>query len=124
MAEKREKDIQRRTFQFAVRVLKMVRALPRDVAAQIVARQLGRSGTGIGANVEEAQGAQSRADFARKTNIALSESRETGYWLRLTAAAEIASASRLTDITQESEELVKILTTIVKRTRQKKSMAT
>ena len=121
MPERREKDIQRRTFLFAVRVLKMVRVLPRDIAGQIVARQLGRSGTSIGANVEEAQGAQSRAEFARRMNIALSEARETHYWLRLTGEAGLAPAARLTSIIRETDELVCILTTIVKRTRQKKN---
>jgi len=121
MPERREKDIQRRTFLFAVRVLKMVRVLPRDIAGQIVARQLGRSGTSIGANVEEAQGAQSRAEFARRMNIALSEARETHYWLRLTGEAGLAPAARLTSIIRETDELVCILTTILKRTRQKKN---
>ncbi|MBU0617964.1 MAG: four helix bundle protein [Planctomycetes bacterium] len=56
--------IQERSFAFAVRILKLTRALPRDVAAQIVARQIARCGTGVGSNVEEAQGAQTRKELA------------------------------------------------------------
>jgi four helix bundle protein len=103
---------------FGARILKMVRALPRDVAGQMVARQLARSGTSIGANVEEAQGAQSRVDFARKMNIAMSEARETAYWLRLIGEAGLISLNRLRDIGQEADQLVRILTSIVKRSRQ------
>jgi hypothetical protein len=58
-------DIPARTFAFAARILRLVRALPRDVGGFVVARQLARSGTSVGANVEEAQAAHSRADFTR-----------------------------------------------------------
>src|SRR5438132_9584009 len=99
MAVKR--DIEDRTFKFGARILRMVRRLPRDMAAQVVCRQIARSGTGIGSNVEEAQSAQSKTEFARKMNIALSEARETHYWLRLAAEANLASAKRLEPITGE-----------------------
>ena len=80
MAERTERpDIPERCFAFAVRTLKLVRALPRDVGGQVVARQLARSGTSVGANVEEAQAAHSKADFARRMNIARAEARENLY---------------------------------------------
>ena len=63
-------DIAERTFQFAVRVLKLVRALPRDAVGAVVARQLARCGTGIGSNIEEAQDAHTKKEFIRKMNIA------------------------------------------------------
>lgn len=85
----------------------------------MIARQIARSGTSIGANVEEAQAAQSRADFARKMNVALSEARETHYWLRLMAASDILDSKRLEEITPEGHEIVSILTTIVRNTRKK-----
>ncbi|MCG8406484.1 MAG: four helix bundle protein [Phycisphaerales bacterium] len=94
----------------------MVRSLPKDVTGQVITRQLSRCGTSIGANIEEAQGAQSRAEFARRMNIALSEARETSYWLRLMRESGIARANRLENIIQESEELISIL----KKTRQTK----
>jgi len=76
--------------------------------------QLLRSGTSIGANVEEGQAGQSRADFIAKHYIACKEARETNYWLRLLAACNIFPESQLADLTEESNELIAILTTIVK----------
>lgn len=113
----RGSDIKDRTFRFACRILKLVKAMPRDVSGQIMARQLARSGTSVGANVEEAQCAQSKAEFSRKMNIALSEARETWYWLRLLSEAEVISEARLRLIIQESIEIVKVLTAIVKNSR-------
>ena len=112
-----EREIQRRTFLFAARIIRIVRALPRDLTGQVVARQLVRCGTSIGANVEEAQGSQSKAEFARRMNIALSEARETLYWLRLEGETQIVPTRKLTEITRESEELVRVLHTIVKKVR-------
>lgn len=94
-----------------------MRALPRDVAGQTVARQIARSGMAIGANIEEAQGAHSRADFVRRTNIARAEAREALYWLRLIVASELVPAARLSSLVQEAEEIVKILVRIVKTAR-------
>jgi four helix bundle protein len=80
-----------------------------------MANQLLRSGTSIGANVEEGQAAQSEADFVSKYSIARKEARETHYWLRLLAESKIASPGKLTDLTTECNELIAILTTIVKK---------
>jgi four helix bundle protein len=82
-------------------------------------RQLVRAGTSIGANLEEADAAQSRADFISKCNIALKEARESNYWIRLYKATGLLSEVRLKEILQESHEIVSILTTIVKKTRAK-----
>jgi len=109
--------IQERSLAFAVRILKLTRAFPRDVAAQVVARQIARSGTSVGSNVEEAQGAQTRKEFARKMNIARSEALETRYWLRVIAEVGIIPRERLETLIQESDELVRILVAIVKKTR-------
>jgi len=72
-----------------------------------------KSGTSIGANMEEATAAQSKADFISKVQISLKEARETNYWLRLLSAAEIIDSSKLTEITNESDELCRILGSIV-----------
>lgn len=114
-----ERDIQRRSFLFAARVLRMIRHLPYDPAGRVVARQLAKSGTSVGANIEEAQGSHSRAEFSRRMGIARSEARETLYWLRLIQETEMMSKDRMAEITQEADELVRILTTIVKKSRQK-----
>lgn len=81
-------------------------------------KQLIRSGTSIGANVEEAQGGQSRADFLSKISIACKEARETLYWLKLLEAAEVIHVDRLKEIKAEANELVGILTTIIKNTKE------
>jgi four helix bundle protein len=79
-----------------------------------------RSGTSVGANVEEAQGGQSRADFLSKISIACKESRETHYWLRLLAASRLVPESRLIELLDESNQLIAILTAIIRKTRAKK----
>jgi four helix bundle protein len=109
--------IQERAFTLALRVLHVVRALGRDTCARGVARQIARSGTSVGANVEEAQGARSRVDFARCMNIARAEAIETRYWLRLLAESGMLKKTRLTPLIQECDELVRILSTIVKKAR-------
>jgi four helix bundle protein len=76
--------------------------------------QLLRSGTSIGANLEEAKAAQSKADFVCKARIALKEARESHYWLRLLAASGMIARSKVELLVTESGELVAILTTIVK----------
>ena len=109
--------IQERSFGFALRILKVVRALGRDAACQAIARQIARSGTSIGANVEEAQGAHSKVDFTRRMNIARAEALETRYWLKLIAAAGLLPKGRLAPLIQEADELVRILVAIVKKSR-------
>jgi four helix bundle protein len=111
------RDICERTFAFSVRIVKLVNALPKTVAAVTIARQLIRCGTSVGANVEEARAAHSRRDFARRMNIARGEARETLYWLRLARDSGLVSAARLSAIIREADELVRILTATVKRTK-------
>ncbi len=113
-------NIQARTYQLALRVIRVVRALGRDNASQVIAKQIARSGTSIGANVEEAQGSHSKAEFVRRMNIARSEARETLYWLRLIADSGLLSRQLLIPLIQETEEVVKILVRIVKTAREPK----
>jgi four helix bundle protein len=105
-------DIRERTFQFAVRVLKAVRQLPDDSATRVVAYQLTKSATSVGANVEEADGAESRRDFVHKMSIARKEARESRYWLRVVRAA-ILDNREFSALEQESDELVRILSAII-----------
>jgi four helix bundle protein len=115
--QKVQQTIQQRSFDFAVRIVKLVQALPRDTAGFVVGRQIGRSGTSICANAEEARAAYSRADFSHAMNIARKEACETHYWLRLIAATGLISRQRLAPMIQEAEELIRILTATVKRVR-------
>ena len=81
-------DIVARTFQFALRIIELANQLDDGRGStRVLAKQILRSGTSIGANIEEAQAAESRADFIHKYNIALKEARETKYWLRLISAS-------------------------------------
>jgi four helix bundle protein len=114
-------DIYDRTYRFGVRVLKPVRALPRDVAGQVLARQIARSGTAIGSNLEEVGAACSKREFARRVNIARSEAREPYFWLRMMRDAEVLPARRLTEIIKEAGEIVAILTPIERKSRRKSS---
>lgn len=109
-------DITQRTFQFAVRVVRLCQVLDeRPGVARVLGKQLLRSGTSIGANVEEGQGGQSRADFASKLAIACKEARETHYWLRLLIASGVMPEKRITSLLRECDEIVSILTTIAKK---------
>ncbi len=81
------------------------------------ATQLLRSGTSVGANVEEAGSAESRKDFIHKYSIACKEARESHYWLRLLTASELIPKDRLEPLIAESNELIAILTTIIKKSR-------
>lgn len=113
-------DLPERTFAFAERIVRLCQVLEDSGrVSKTLAHQLLRSGTSIGANVEEAQAGESRKDFVHKYSIACKEARETHYWLRLLAGADVLPKSRLDSLTQEAHELVAILTTIVKNTREK-----
>jgi four helix bundle protein len=79
-----------------------------------------RSGTSIGANVEEGQASQSEADFLSKYSIACKEARETHYWLRLLALEKLVDPARLSVMTDECNELIAILTSICKKLRGKR----
>ena len=111
-------DITARSFEFAVRVVKLCRELEDGgTVTRTLLKQLIRSGTSIGANVEEAQGGQSKADFTAKMYIACKEARETHYWLRILIATEVIEPKRLELLLDESNQIVAILTTIVKNSK-------
>ena len=116
-----KRDLPERTFEFARRVVKLCQILDQTPGvSRTLANQLLRSGTSIGANVEEGQAGQSRADFMSKLSIACKEARETHYWLRLLAATELVPEPRLTDLLDESNQLTAILTTVIKKTRERR----
>ncbi len=109
-------DITERTYLFAVRIVNVVNAVPKSLAGGVVARQLIRAGTSIGANVHEARGASSKKEYCRRIKIAKSEAQETHYWLRLLGDCEILSKIKLNSLLQEADEIVRILTAIGKKT--------
>ncbi len=107
-------NIQEKSFAFAVRIVKLCKLLRTERKEYTLSNQLLRSGTSIGANVTEAQQAQSRADFLSKLNIALKEASETEYWLRLLEATEYLTQSEFESIHSDCDELVKILVSSVR----------
>ena len=108
-------DIRERAFQFACSVVRVCDGVAeRGFSARQLARQLVASGTAVGALLEEADGAQSRADFISKCTISLKEARESHYWLRLMQATGKLDEPHLTD---ECNQIVAILTTIVRKSR-------
>lgn len=120
MTSARPPDLPARTFEFARRIVCLCQVLdgkagvPRTLGSQLL-----RCGTSIGANVEETRASQSRADFVARYSIACREARETLYWLRLLAACGIVPEPRLAPLRDEGDQLVAILTSIVKKSRRK-----
>ena len=113
-------DIKERTFEFARRCVKLYYFLyEQGGAGRVLAPQLLRAGTSIGANLEEADAGQSKPDFIHKCSISLKEARETSFWLRLFEAEKIVASNKVASLVQESNELISILTTIIKKAQSK-----
>ena len=112
-----EKDLAPRTKEFARRIIRVYAALSKDAAAQILGRQVLRSGTSIGANYREANRARSKAEFVAKIGDCLKEADETAYWLELLLEEHFFPAPKLAPLLAEANELVAIFVTISKRAR-------
>lgn len=118
MDEDSRLDIKDRTFTFAAEVVRFCDPLDsRRGAVRTLARQLLRSGTSIGANVEEAQAGQSRADFISKYNIALKEARETIYWLRLLKTTALCIEAQPEVLRDEAEQIARVIASIIINTK-------
>ena len=104
-----KQELQRRTKQFALRVFKLVDALPRTPAGRAVANQLVRSATSVGANYRAACPARSRAEFAAKLGTVLEEADESLYWLELIRDGELMPDSKISLLLKEANELTAIL---------------
>ena len=102
------KDLKDRTKQFALRIMRLHRSLPRREDARVIGRQLLRSGTSVGANYRAACRARSRAEFVAKLGIVLEEADETVFWLELLQESEIVSARKLGPLVREASELTSI----------------
>jgi four helix bundle protein len=117
MSEAQPEDIKARTFRFALQIIALVEKLPNTISATTIGKQLVRSGTSIGTNVEEANAAHSKSDFVYRMNISLREARETLFWLRLLEASKILLSPHVADALKESDELTRILGAIVSSAR-------
>ena len=110
----RENAVQEKSLQFAVRIVKLCRIIRNEKHEYELASQLLRSGTSIGANISESKNAQSRSDFINKLNIALKESDETEYWLKLLYKTEILDKQSYISIHSDCAELIRLLTSIIR----------
>ena len=108
-----------KSYRFAVRVVKLSRFLTVEKHEFVLSKQVLRSGTSIGANIEEANQAQSNKDFVHKLSIALKEATETNYWLRLLRDTDTLEPKLADSLLTECEELQKMLTAAIKTSKKK-----
>ena len=114
-SEKGPRDIGERSLDYSIRAVRLFRSLVKlkDEAARVIGRQYLRSATSVGANIEEAHFAESKADFIHKLRIARKEARESLYWLRILVESGVIARARLAPLMKETEELIAIVTTII-----------
>lgn len=120
MAQEKGKDLKDRTKNFALRIIKLFSALPKRTEAQVIGKQILRSGTSVGAQYREACRARSDAEFISKIESGLQELEETMYWLELLVEAEIFSSQKLENLQKEAEELMAIMVASVKTVKSRK----
>ncbi len=113
-------DLRERVKAFALRVIKLYVALPKTTEAQVLGKQLLRAGTSVGAQYCEAQHAKSNADFISKIDGATQECEETRYWLELLQDSGIVPAERLAALQDEARQLIAILVTIGRKSKEKR----
>lgn len=114
-------EIRERSFTYALRAIKLYQHLRRqkDDAGWVLAKQYLRSATSVGANIQEAQSGESRADFIHKYGVAQKEARESLYWLRLLGESEIVSRDLLHSLIRETDELISVITTIIVKSKRR-----
>ena len=118
---KNDRDLALRTKAFALLIIKMYAALPKETIAQVLGKQVLRSGTAVGANYREANRARSKAEFVAKMGDCLKELDETAYWLELLVETDIVPQSRLPTLLDETSQLIAIFVTIINRAKQRQN---
>ena len=114
---KSDNAVQIKSYDFALRIIKVYKYLSQERKEFVLSKQLLRSGTSIGANIEESIGGQSKADFFAKITIAYKETRESKYWIRLLRDSEYLTYEQSEDLLKDVEELLKIIGSIQKTVR-------
>jgi four helix bundle protein len=120
MKEDGLQDLKARTKAFALRIIKLYTVLPKTSEAQVIGKQLLRSGTSVGAHYHEACRAKSDADFISKIEGALQELEETIYWADLISEAQIFKAERLKPLRDEAEELIAMFVSMAKNVKERR----
>ena len=118
----KQETVRERSMDFAVRIVKLSKYLNEQKQEYVIAKQVLRSGTSIGANVAEAQRGQSKKDFIAKMSIALSEASETSYWLELLMRTEYLTAGEYVSISDDCRTIERMLTSIVKTSRENEQL--
>ncbi|MBQ9434688.1 MAG: four helix bundle protein [Bacteroidales bacterium] len=116
--------LREKSYDFAIRVIKLAKFLREEKQEYILSRQIVRCGTSIGANIEEASGAQSDNDFIAKLHISLKESKETHYWLRLLRDTEYITKTQAESLLEDINEIITIITRSLKTIKIKKESNT
>jgi four helix bundle protein len=114
-------DLKERTKKFALRIIRLYSALPKTTVAQVIGKQLLRSGTSVGAHYREGMRARSDAEFISKVEGGLQELEESCYWMELLVEAEIIPEKRLEGLMNEAGEITAIMVTCVKNVKDKKN---
>jgi len=109
------KDLEKRTFDFAVEIIKFLKGMGYSKENEVVRYQLAKASTSVGANYEEAQGAFSRDDFKYKMSICFREAKESNYWLRIIKAAQLSEKEGIDRLIDESNEIKQIFGSIMKK---------
>ncbi|OPB98906.1 hypothetical protein BAS10_04350 [Elizabethkingia meningoseptica] len=117
MVMKEDNIIKQKSFNFAIRIIKLYQYLSNDKKEFILRKQILRSGTSIGAMVRESEHAQSKSDFIHKLSIAQKEINETIYWLELFQATDYLSKQEFESINEDAVEIIKLITSIIKTTK-------
>jgi four helix bundle protein len=112
-----KEELKLRTKQFALRTIKLVRSLPKDVPGKVLANQLMRSATSVGANYRSACRGRSKAEWKSKLGICLEEADESAYWLELIAEDGMLPAKRVESLWKEADELCAIFYTAIESSR-------
>lgn len=115
----RENIIQQKSYEFAIRIVKAYKYIVENKSEYVLSKQLVRSGTSIGANIEEAIGGQSTKDFYAKMSISYKEARECRFWIRLLTDSDYLTKDQGNSLIQDLEEVLKIITAIQKTTKGK-----
>ncbi len=116
-----EQEFKKRTKQLALRIINLVNSLPKTTAAQVIGKQILRSGTSVGANYRAACRAKSTADILYKLTVVEEEADETLYWLELLVEGEIVPESKLTSLMSETNEIVAMIVASIKTIKQRKN---
>ncbi|MBY0456934.1 MAG: four helix bundle protein [Gemmataceae bacterium] len=112
-----ENNLRSRTKKFALRIIKLVDALPNTRAGDVIGKQLLRSATSVGANYRAAQRGRSRAEFCAKLGIVEEESDECAYWLELLCESEMVAANALADLLREANEITAMVVASIRTAR-------